>query len=129
VPLLLEQPESVHADELMESDDQMAVWWATIVECGSAFARLRREGVITPEEEEAASESLEQLRAHWQELSPTDEIRTHARRLVRIHRLRAADALQLAAAVVWSAHVDAREFVSFDTLLREAARLEGLAIV
>jgi uncharacterized protein len=55
-------------------------------------------------------------------------VRRQSRRLLRIHPLRAADALQLAAAIVWSGHRDDSEFVSFDARLRDAARREGFAL-
>jgi predicted nucleic acid-binding protein len=129
MPLLLEQPDSPEVDALLEADDQMVVCWTTVVECWSAFARLRREGVISGEDEEEANQSLEQLRSHWFEIAPSESMRTQARRLVRTHRLRSADALQLAAAVIWSAQLDAHEFVSFDAVLRDAAQLEGLSLL
>jgi predicted nucleic acid-binding protein len=129
VPLVLEEPNSAHALALLEQDDQMAVWWCTTVEAASACARLRRDGVITTAEEVDALRGLDQLRAHWFEISPTDEVRTQARRLLRTHRLRAGDALQLAAAAQWMARLDTFEFVSFDSVLREAAELEGLVVV
>jgi predicted nucleic acid-binding protein len=43
-----------------------------------------------------------------------------------VHALRAADAFQLAAALLWSrGKTTGREFVSFDDRLREAAVREG----
>jgi uncharacterized protein len=129
VPLLLDQPHTAYVEELLESDQDITVWWGTLVECSLAFARLRREGVISIADETDLTHSLEQLRAHWVEMAPSEEIRSTARRLVRAYRLRAADSLQLAAAVVWSGQFDAVEFVSFDTLLRETAQLEGLVAV
>ena len=129
VPLLIEEPHSPHARDLIDADEQMAVWWGTALECESAFARMRREGVLTMGDENTLSRTLEELRLRWIEVSPTEEIRTIARRLVKTHRLRAADALQLAAAIVCNAQLDVEEFVSFDVLLREAAQLEGLLLV
>ena len=128
IPLLLQQPHTARSVELLERDDQIAVWWSTPVECWSALARMRREGVLSAEDEDQAGKSLELLRNHWFEVSPTDALRLQARRLVRTHRLRAADALQLAAAVIWSAQLDMYEFVSFDSVLREAAQIEGLSL-
>jgi predicted nucleic acid-binding protein len=127
--LIIEEPNSLRARELFEQDEHMAVWWSAPVECASAFARLRREGVFTAAEEIDAFRALDQLRAHWFEVSATEEVRTQARRLLRTHRLRAADALQLAAAALWMVQLDSYEFVSFDTLSRAAAELEGLVVL
>ena len=129
VPLIIEEPNSLRARELIEQDEHMAVWWSAPVECASAFARLRREGVFTVSEEIDALRTLDQLRTQWFEVSPTEEVRSQARRLLRTHRLRAGDAMQLAAAAIWMVQLDSYEFVSFDTLLRGAAHLEGLLVV
>ena len=63
-------------------------------------------------------------------LAPSDEVRHRAGRLLATHPLRAADALQLAAALVWSEEQPLGEvFVSLDDRLREAARREGFALL
>jgi len=59
------------------------------------------------------------------EQEPSDE----ARRLLRIHAVRAADALQLAAASVRAGPVTGAEFVTLDERLALAARLEGFRIL
>jgi predicted nucleic acid-binding protein len=53
-----------------------------------------------------------------------------ALRLLRVHALRAADSLQLAAAIVAAEHEpSALEFVSLDERLNEAASREGFRIL
>ena len=128
VPLLRQEKRSRRAFELLERDEQMCVWWSTPVECWSGLARLRRENRISMEDALAAERVLELLRTSWFEIYPSDEVRRQTRRLLRVHPLRAADALQLAAAVVWGGRVDDREFVVADARLRDAARLEGFAV-
>lgn len=64
IPLCLEEPRTPRVRDLIEEDPGLVAWWASPVECFSAFARLRREGVLTrPEEEQArhvlASDSLQ----------------------------------------------------------------------
>jgi len=127
--LLVEEPRSGIARELLGGDEQLAVWWSTPVECWSALARLRREGVLDQEAERASQGRLDVLRSVWHEISPSEEVRLQARRLLRVHRLRAADALQLAAAVVWSGASAQQEFVSFDERLRDAADAEGFLVI
>ena len=63
---------------------------------------------------------------HRHEVEPGEELRESAKRLLRVHDLRTADALQLAAAVyVAEARPSTLEFVSLDDRLLAAARREG----
>ncbi len=126
VPLCADQPESGRVRALLEADRVMVVWWGSIVECWSAFVRLRREGVFTVGNEDSARGLLDTLRASWIEIFPGEDVRAHASRLLRLHAIRSADALQLAAALVWAGAPPSGEMVVFDRRLQEAARLEGL---
>jgi uncharacterized protein len=128
VPLLLDEPFAARVLGLLERDEIVVVWWATPIECWSAIARARRDERIEAETEDRALKLLEILQQSWYEVAPSEEVRRQSRRLLRIHPLRAADALQLAAAIVWSGHRDDSEFVSFDARLRDAARREGFAL-
>ena len=63
-------------------------------------------------------------------VAPTDDLRRRAGRLVASHPLRAADALQLAAAQVWCNHRSrGRHFVCWDGSLCDAAQAEGFTVV
>jgi hypothetical protein len=112
---------------LLKDDPGIAAWWGSPVECWSAFARRRREGVLDLEGEEAARALLEELRKSWAEIHPSEQVRAQAARLLRLHALRANDALQLAAALAWAGSRLPVEIVVFDRRLRDAARLEGLS--
>jgi uncharacterized protein len=125
VPLCIEQPLSTRARELHDEDPELVVWWGSVVECASAIARLHREAGLTDAHEASARALLSALRASWFELQPGDAMREQALRLLRLHPLRAADALQLAAALEWAGSPPAEAFVSFDTRLRSAAQREG----
>lgn len=104
----------------------MVAWWGSPIECWSAFARLRRERMLTAEQEESARQVLRTLQDTWAEILPGEEVRRQAGRLLRLHSLRSADALQLAAALVWAGVPRSGEMVVFDERLAAAARLEGL---
>jgi hypothetical protein len=107
----------------------MVAWWATPVECYSAFARLRRESIIGLEGEEQSRGLLERLAAEWTEIEPSQEVRENAGRALLLHPLRAADSLQLAAALLWAKGRPAgHHIVSLDHRLREAARREGFSV-
>lgn len=128
VPLVIEQPASARARELLADDPDIVAWWGTPIECWSALARLRRESRLSPNEEETASSLVAELRDSWVEVLPSDDLRQRARRLLQVHALRAADAVQLAAALVSAGSPPEGGFVSFDERLREAARREGLTV-
>jgi uncharacterized protein len=127
VPLLVRQPESDVVAALIAEDADMIVSWSTPVECASALARLRREGAIDTAAESAVLAVLRELGDEWAEVLPVEHVRSTAYRLLRTHPLRAADALQLAAALAWSAHPHGDAFVTFDERLAAAAALEGFA--
>jgi uncharacterized protein len=114
---------------IAEEDPVMCVWWATEVECVSALARLEREGALTDTATTVALERLDLLAESWNEVQPVVAVRGAARRLLRVHPLRAADALQLAAAVVAAEGQPASlEIVTLDERLAAAARREGFTV-
>ena len=107
----------------------MVVWWGTPVECASAIARLRREGVLSETVEREALTVLDLLRSGWHELLPGDAVRAQAQRALRLHPLRTADALQLAAALEWAGVPPSGEMVCFDARLGGAAEREGFTVL
>lgn len=129
VTLVLEQPRTADARRLYEEDDELVVWWGSAVECASAIARLHREHRLDAADEQRARALLTMLRASWFEIQPGDTLREQALRVLRLHPLRAADALQLAAALEWSGSPPSGAFVSFDDRLGGAAAREGFTTV
>ncbi len=130
VPLLVPEASSSQLTGLMREDPAAAVWWSTPVECASALARLERESGMSREGVTLASKLLAIAVPGWTEVPPTDRVRDQAVRLLRLHPLRAADALQLAAALVLAEH-DPRTlpFVTRDTQLAAAAEREGFEVL
>ena len=130
VPMLVDQPASTAVRDRARSDPGMVVWWGTSVECASAIGRLEREQVVDEVATDIARGLLDDLVGAWHEVAPTDAVRGHARRLLLRHALRAADALQLGAALIWAEdRPENHRFCSLDERLRTAARLEGFAPV
>ncbi len=125
VPLLLDQPRTARAREHHAEDPELVVWWGSAIECASAIARLHRDGALTDGEDARARALLMALKASWFEVQPGDAVREQALRILRLHPLRAADALQLAAALEWGGSPPSGHFVSFDERLSAAARREG----
>jgi len=129
IPLCLKEKASEDVKGLMKDDEDIVVWWTTYIECLSALSRRQREGVLTSGDAAKARAVLSALAAAWSEVQPTETVRLRAERLLSIHPLRAADALQLAAALIWAQETPrGLEFVCLDQNLREAALKEGFSI-
>jgi predicted nucleic acid-binding protein len=109
---------------------QQIVWWGTPIETISALNRLVREGYVSSKENTQSYVRLEYLRNRWNEIQPTDILREHAERLLRMHKLRAADALQLSAALTWCRNSPRKHaFIAADIALLEAAEAEGFIVI
>lgn len=129
VPLLVAESSTVTMQALASKDGEMLVWWATPVECASALARLERDGALDEPAAVTAFDRLKQLAGAWHEIEAGDAIRDTAIRFLRVHPLRAADALQLAAAFVAANRQPAElELVTLDDRVATAARKEGFVL-
>lgn len=129
VPLLVDEPPRESLLDLLEGDPLVLVWWGTPLECTSAVARREREQSLTMAEAAKAIERMRALVGEWQEVLPSEPVRTMAQRLLRVHPLRAADSLQLAAAIIASEQdPTSLDFVSLDERLNAAAGREGFRL-
>lgn len=130
VPTMVAEPSSLQMRALAQEDARVYVWWATQVECVSAIARRER---ANPSDAESAAEAvttLTTLAEGWIEVPPSEGLREAARRIVRVHDLRAGDAFQLAAARVASGQQpESLPFVTLDERLALAARREGFPVL
>jgi predicted nucleic acid-binding protein len=127
--LCLKEKTSEDVKGLMKDDEDIVVWWTTYIECLSALSRRQREGVLTSGDAEKARAVLSALAVAWSEIQPTEMVRLRAERLLSIHPVRATDALQLAAALVWAQETPrGLEFVCLDQNLRESSLKEGFSI-
>lgn len=130
VALLVAEPSSEAVLWEYETDPEVVAWWATEAECVSALARLEREGNLAAPSMRDALRRLDGLARAWREVQPVTAVRTTAIRLLRVHPLRTADALQLAAAIVAAEdHPATLQLVTLDDRLAEAAEREGFAVV
>jgi uncharacterized protein len=130
VALAFPEASSAAASTLADEDDGFVLWWGTAIEIESALQRSAREERTSTFALRRARAFLTAVEERAAEVAPTAEVRERARRLVRVHDLRAADALQLAAALTWCAGEPREEgFVSFDRRLRLAAELEGFSVL
>jgi predicted nucleic acid-binding protein len=130
VPLLMMEPSTKHVQALAAKDPAVLVWWATEVECASAITRLERDGALDEPGVRVAFDRLKQLAGGWHEVDPSDAVREAAVRFLRVHPLRAADSLQLAAAFVAAERRPASmDLVTLDERLGAAARKEGFTVI
>jgi predicted nucleic acid-binding protein len=130
ISLLADEPTRERLLEILEQDAEMVAWWGTPVEVASALARRERENLITAAEVEVAFAAARQLADGWHEIVPSDSVRRTAERLLRTHPLRAADSLQLAAAISAADHDPTTlDFVCLDARLTTAARREGFTVI
>jgi len=129
IPLIFPEARSAALTRAFNEDRHPVIWWVTPVECQSALARVVREKHLQKDHARRAVERLRAIRARTNEIAPSDDIRARAVHLLGVHPLRAADALQLAAALAWCEGQPTGElFVCTDRRLGDAARHEGFEL-
>jgi hypothetical protein len=129
VPLLIEQARSSRAAAWVTGDDAMVVWTLTPVEVVSALRRLVREAALTEEAARAAEMRLGELMDRCHVVIDVETVKSLAARLLRLHPLRAFDALQLGAALHWSeGDPRGRTLHTLDRRLATAAEREGFVV-
>jgi uncharacterized protein len=130
VPVIVAETRSRELTAAFVADKDATIWWATPLECQSAIQRRHRESPLSAATLGTATARLRAIVEHADSVAPTDEVRRRAARLLAGHPLRAADALQLAAALIWCEEQPHSEvFVSLDERLAEAARKEGFDLI
>jgi hypothetical protein len=127
VPLLVREPTTDAMRAAYDADSNIVVWAVTPIEAWSAVARKRRDGGLRSPDVRAARQRLEDLTRVWIEVHDVRAVRLLAQRLLDTHALRAADAMQLGAAlVVADGRPSSLPFLSLDESLVEVAEREGL---
>ncbi len=130
VPLHVDEPATPRFRALLRDDPHVLVWMMSSVEILSAIARLRRNSVGLDDLLHSARLDVLARRSQWSQITHAEAVRKRAERLVALHPLAAADAMQLAAALVASGdRPDTLEFVTLDRRLATAAELEGFRVI
>lgn len=128
IPLCIQQKQTEQAEALF-ADYEVAVWWSTPVEIISGLTRLMRMGEIEHDEFLAGKQLAQTIAKMWMPINPSVTIATQASSLLELYPLRAADALQLAAALNWCENKPTGKiFLTFDKRLRDAAGLAGFSL-
>jgi uncharacterized protein len=126
VPLCTNEPRSILAGRLWKQFPQKFVWWETSIEICSALARIERENKITTQQRLNAEKRLEILETVWAEIKPNYRIKELARTFPSQHKMKAADSLQLASALIWcNEKPKGKDFASGDEHLIKVAQSIG----
>lgn len=130
VPLFSAEPLTPVLLPLAADSEPIAVWWGSPVEIVAVLARKERAGQLSVARFAEMMSAFKSVATSWREVVPSASIRMRAERLLRVHPLRAADSLQLAAALaIVDGPVSSMEFVCLDERLSHAATLEGFHVV
>ena len=130
IPLLIRERSTVKAEQWLRDDPEVVVWTLTRVELASALVRRRREEPDAAPRLAAARRELLAAWPRWSEVTALDVVRRHAERLVESHPIRAADALQIGAALVAAdGDPETLEVVTLDQRLAETAEREGFPVL
>jgi predicted nucleic acid-binding protein len=130
VGLLVREQETERILSILRKDPEIMAWWATPIECTSAIARREREGHLDTVAVSQALHHLQELSDSWQEVQPVEQIKEISFRLLRVHNLRTADAMQLSAAILASEQrPSSLGFVCLDERLASIAQREGFKVI
>ena len=123
--VMLPERDTSIVEQLLADDREVIVWWGTLVECQSSIYRKLRGRFLTEAGVEQAIRRMAFLLEDADRVPPVNQILERAGHLLAIHPLRAADALQLAAALTWcKGAANGRAFVCL-----EAAASHGCTVV
>jgi hypothetical protein len=113
----------------LTEDASIVLWTLTPVEVVSALRRLVREKALDEEVARQAEDRVAELIVACHVIIDVESVKSLATRLLRLHALRAFDALQLGAAVQWAeGHPQERTFHTLDGRLALAAQREGFSV-
>ncbi|MGH2571507.1 MAG: type II toxin-antitoxin system VapC family toxin [bacterium] len=130
VALIVRHERTAVLRRLHSRDAGVLAWILSDVEMRSAVARLGRDHSL---DADGVQEAIARIEAFWQgvhTVSVIEPVKVRAKRLLGGHSLRAADALQLGAALT-AAYDEPLgwEFVCLDERLGAAARREGFSVL
>jgi predicted nucleic acid-binding protein len=130
VPLAVRQTGSSEAEQWIREDPEAVTWTLARVEVVSALRRLVREDELTERNALDAEALLVELLSRTHVVTDVERVQALACRLLRVHELRAADALQLGAALAWAdGQPGGLVLHTLDRRLALAAEREGFLVL
>jgi predicted nucleic acid-binding protein len=129
VPLLVLEKETEQCIRAFRSDKAVMVWTMSKVEVFSALCRRFREGALKEIDFDSAKKRMNDFFDMAFEIISVPKVKDRALRLLQVHPLRAADAMQLASVLVATQEdTSIVPIMSFDDRLTMAARREGFNV-
>lgn len=130
VTLLIKEEKTKEVLDLFEKSDAILIWTLSPVEVCSTIHRLIRMGHLATERAEKVFRHWDELKNKFQLIQNIELVKSRALRVLRNHPLKAADSLQLAAALIACLeHPEGHSFVCLDTKLAAAASKEGFEVL
>ena len=130
LPLLLDEAGTELVVPWLREDPELVIWGLSRVEVASAIERRAREGQLNGAQRSAVLARAERLANEAHEVLDLSAVRGRATALLARHALRAADAAQLAAALLVADPDPASlTMVVLDRRLADAAAREGLHVL
>jgi predicted nucleic acid-binding protein len=129
IPLIVSEDQTDYCLKALNADSEIMVWTLSEVEVCSALCRKHREGFLSEAFLADAMARMNQVLGAAFVVAATTSVKQRALRLLHVHALRAADALQLSAALVAvQEEVHKMPVMCFDDRLCTAARREGFIV-
>lgn len=129
IPLVVDERASAETRRLLDEDQDVVVWMLTSVELLSALGKLGRAAPELTDLLPGVRLDALDLFKQWAAVTHVEGVRRRAERLVGVHPLTAADALQLGAALLASGdRPETLDFVTLDHTLGRCAQLEGFRV-
>lgn len=130
IPLYCNQVPSPESRRIRRKFNQPVVWWGTHVEVYSGINRLLHERILSQKQSKKALEKWEALQEVSLIVRPDENVLRIAVFLTAGNGLRALDAFQLAAALIWCGERPRnRPFVCADKRLGDAASDAGFDVI
>lgn len=129
-PLVIDEASTSSMRDLVAADPDVVVWMLSSVELLSVLGRLGRQTTALDDLLPSVRLDAIDLFRHWTTVTHVEGAKRRAERLVGVHPLSAADALQLGAALLASGdRPETLPFVTLDRNLARAAQLEGFRVI
>jgi predicted nucleic acid-binding protein len=129
IPLVVDEPATTQIRGVLQDDPDVVVWMLSSVELLSTLGRLGREAPELSDLLPGVRLDALDLFRNWAAVTHVEGVRRRAERLVGVHPLTAADAMQLGAALLASGdRPETLDFVTLDHALARCAQLEGFRV-
>ena len=130
VPLVVAEATSSLVRKWLAEDERTVTWVWTRTEIVSAIERRAREGSLLRKQRREVLGRFNTFASNWDEVTDILAVRSRANALLARHPLRAADAGQLATALLVQEQLAGPlTFVCLDQRVSSAADVEGLRVL